>query len=293
MVPLRFAVIGGDRRQVSLCALLAQQGHRVQCYALEKAALPLSTTRAGCLASCVYGADWVLLGVPAEKDGALNTPLSVEKLTMEELLTAMWPGQTLCGGLFTPESSLAAVRAGMRVYDLMRRRDYTVGNAALTAEGAIALLMQQSEGSLLGSHVLVTGWGRIASLLAPRLRALGAYVTAAARKSGDRAMAEALGLGACSFSELGTILEDVDYVVNTVPAPVLTQEHLEAMRPGTLLLELASEPGFDREKARTLGLRPVCAPGLPGKCAPEAAAALYWETVGAILREKEEQNERA
>ena len=45
-----------------------------------------------------------------------------------------------------------------------------------------------------------------------------------------------------------------------------------------------------REKAQRLGLRPLYAPGLPGQFAPEAAAALYWETVCAIGREKEESD---
>ena len=65
---------------------------------------------------------------------------------------------------------------------------------------------------------------------------------------------------------------------------------LKKLRPGTLLLELASSPGFDRDRAQTLGLRPLYAPGLPGQFAPEAAAELYWDTVGAILREKEESD---
>lgn len=290
MVPLQVAVIGGDRRQVSLCALLARQGHRVRCYALEKAALPLKTEQAGCLQSCVYGAEWVLLGVPTEKDALLNTPLSVQTVTMEELLAVLWPGQALCGGGFSQKSSLAAVRGGLRVYDLLRRRDYAVGNAALTAEGALALLVQNSGGSLLSSRVLVTGWGRIASLLAPRLRAMGAFVTVAARRAGDRAMASALGLDACRFDELEGRMGALDYVVNTVPAPVLPDALLEKLRPGALLLELASEPGFDRERAEALGLRALHAPGLPGKFAPEAAAALYWDTVCAIGREKEEND---
>lgn len=262
----------------------------MRCFALEKAALPLKAEQAGCLQSCVYGADWVLLGVPSEKSGLLNAPLSVQSLSMEELIAALWPGQALCGGGFSQQSSLAAVRGGLRVYDLLRRRDYAVGNAALTAEGALALLVQNSGGSLLGAEVLVTGWGRIAPLLAPRLRALGAEVLVAARKAGDRATAKALGLRACRFEELAERAGTLGYIVNTVPAPVLDDALLEKLKPGALLLELASEPGFDRERAGALGLRALHAPGLPGKLAPEAAAALYWDTVCAILREKEEND---
>ena len=90
--------------------------------------------------------------------------------------------------------------------------------------------------------------------------------------------------------ELPRLLEDVDLLVNTVPAQGISREDLARLRKGTLLLELASEPGFDREAAAELGLRPLYAPGLPGQFAPEAAAELYWETVCAIGREKEEND---
>ena len=71
---MKFAVIGGDRRAVLLCSMLARDGHRVQSFALEKAELPGEIPKAGCLQGCVYGADCVILPVPAEKGGFLNAP---------------------------------------------------------------------------------------------------------------------------------------------------------------------------------------------------------------------------
>ena len=70
-----------------------------------------------------------MLGIPAEKAGQLLTPLSVPTLKTEELLTALWPGQTLCGGMLSQDTALAAVRAGLSACDLMGRRDFTLGNA--------------------------------------------------------------------------------------------------------------------------------------------------------------------
>ena len=284
---MKFAILGGDDRSAILGRLLAEDGHKVNTYCLEKAALPLCTA-AGCLQSAVYGADWILLPVPAEKGGKLVAPLSGQSLEMEELISALWPGQVLCGGKLSPDTSLSAVRAGLKVYDLMQRRDFTVGNAAITAEGAVQLLLSATPRCLMGCHVLITGWGRIASILAPRLHALGAYVTVAARKAGDRAMAAALNLGCCSFKALGLIIEDVDFVVNTVPAPVLEEKLMKRMKKDAVLLELASAPGgFDGEKAESLGLRIIKAPGLPGTYAPESAAELIRDSIYAIIAEEE------
>ena len=234
---MKFAVIGGDARAGWLAALLSGDGHTVRCYALEKAALPQRVLQCSSLEACVYGADWVIVGIPAEKSGALNTPLSVQKLETEELITALWPGQTLCGGKFGQAVSLSAVRAGLSVCDLMARRDFTVGNAALTAEGAIGLLIRESPRSLWKGRALVTGWGRVASQLGPRLRALGCETLVAARKAGDRAEAEACGLTACSFDALPALAGELDFLINTVPAPVISREVLtRLMKEEALLL---------------------------------------------------------
>ena len=287
---MKFAVIGGDARAGWLAAQLAAEGHSVRSYALEKAALPQRIVQCGSVEACVYGADWVILGVPAEKNGAVSTPLSIQRIQTEDLLTALWPGQTLCGGRFSQATSLAAVRAGLQVCDLMARRDFTVGNAALTAEGAVGLLIGESPRSLWKGKALVTGWGRIASQLAPRLRALGCETRVAARKAGDRAEAEGLGLQSSRMEEIADRAGELDFLVNTVPAQVLSREVLEHMRPDAVLLELASEPGFDRQLAEELGLRAVYAPGLPGRSAPCAAAGLMRDTIFAVIREREEKH---
>ena len=184
---------------------------------------------------------------------------------------------------------MGAVAQGLQVADRMQRRGFTVGNAALTAEGAVEKLMSASPRSLWGSRVLVTGWGRVAKLLALRLRALAAEVTVAARKEGDRAMAQALGLAAADFPDLPALLGSFDFVVNTVPARVLPAESLARLRPDVLLLELASSPGgFDPQEAAELGLSTLSAPGLPGVTAPYTAAALMRDAIRSVIQEREE-----
>lgn len=288
VVHLKFAIVGGDDRSALLCSLLFRDGHRVHSFALEKAELPGEIPKAGCLQGCVYGADWVILPTPAERSGLINAPYAAEGLTIEELLGAMWPGQVLCGGALSRESSLAAIRAGLCVQDLMQRRGFTVGNAAVTAEGAIELMMRSSDRTLWRSPVLVTGWGRVAKLLALRLRALGAEVTVAARKEADRAMAVALGLESMDIPALESAAGSFDFIANTVPERIISEAALKSVRGGALLLELASPPGgFDRKLAETLGLAAVAAPGLPGVCAPYTAAELIRGAIYDIIAEME------
>ena len=286
---MRFAVIGGDRRAALLAQQLLRDGHRVHSFALEKAALPKEVPRDSCLQAAVYGADCVILPVPSETGGVLNTPLSDAALPMGELLGALWPGQLLCGGKLSDESCRLAMQGKLRVEDLLRRPDFPVGNAALTAEGALGLLIGAGDRALWDGRVLLCGFGRIARLLLPRLLALGASVTVAARSPADRAMARALGAGAAEFPVLEAEIGDFDFIVNTVPARVLSEAALCCVSPEAVLLELASPPGgFDRNLAENIGLQVLAAPGLPGKCAPYAAAALLRQAVYAALAEQED-----
>lgn len=286
---MKFAVVGGDERLVRLCSLLRNDGHKVLSFALEKAELPTNIPKAGCLQGCVYGADCVILPVPSEKGGMLNAPYAEDKLSMETLTAALWPGQILIGGKLSEGSCLAALHGGLTVEDVMKRRGYTIGNAAVTAEGAVSRMMTESRRTLWQSRVLICGWGKIAKILALRLMALGAEVTVAARKEGDRAMAEAVGTKSVDFASLENGLGGYDYIVNTVPARIFTDSMLCSIREDALLLELASPPGgYEAKLAENIGLHAVSAPGLPGTYAPETAAELLRQAIYDIIREQGE-----
>ena len=102
-------------------------------------------------------------------------------------------------------------------------------------------------------------------------------------------MAESLGLRGAELARLGALAPAFDRVVNTIPAPVLTEPVLTALRPGSLIVDLASKPGgTDFAAAQRLGLRAIHALSLPAVCAPETAGEAVARTVLAILREREE-----
>lgn len=286
---MKFAVVGGDRRSVLLCSLLARDGHRVRSFALEGAPLEAGIPCSGCIQSCIYGADAVILPCPCEKNGRLHAPYASQPLWMHELRQALWSGVPVIGGAFSEEMLASARENGVPIVDLLRRDDFAVGNAALTAEGAIGLMIAENEGSLLRARVLVCGFGRVGRALAPRLHALGSTVTVAARSRRDRAAARSLGCAAVDYRELADGIDGFDILVNTVPARVLTDEMLCCAAETATLLELASAPyGFDRELAENVGLHVVFAPGLPGRYSPRAAAELMRDTVYELMAERED-----
>ena len=147
---------------------------------------------------------------------------------------------------------------------------YVIENAALTAEGAVELLMRRLPGAIRGAEALIVGYGRIGSMLADRLGLLGASVTVAARRPESRA--EARARGHCSV-DITNVPNHFDAVVNTVPAPILTGGF-----DGALCLDLASDPGGWLDNTPVLK-----APGLPGHYAPKAAADAMAEAVYRVL----------
>ncbi len=160
-----------------------------------------------------------------------------------------------------------AERTGVPYYD---DPVYTVENAAMTAEGAVGLILRRTDCRLRGLSVLVAGYGRIGSLLAEKLHALGAAVTVAARRPETRAEAKARGFHSVDISH---ITGEYDVVVNTVPAPVLRGTY-----GASLCLELASAPGGWKDDTPV-----VRAPGLPGLASPRSAADAMAEAIYRVL----------
>lgn len=161
-----------------------------------------------------------------------------------------------------------------------------IANTLPTAEGAIQIALEELPITLQGCRTLVLGYGRLGRTLAPRLTALGAKVSVAARKWSDLAWIEAAGCTAEHSGELRGWLCAFDLIINTIPSRLLGEEALAELKPGCLVIDLASKPGgVDWEAARRLGVRTVWALSLPGKVAPVTAGKSIRSTIYNILNE--------
>ena len=175
----------------------------------------------------------------------------------------------------------AAAGLGSMLADLLALPELQELNAIATAEGAVALAMREQNTTLFDMRCVVLGYGRCGSALCRRLAALGAKVTAAARRREQLARIYADGHTPCDINKLSPALDGCEVVFNTVPAPVLPEELLRRLPPEALVVELASAPGgCDAAVAEAMGLRYRNAPGLPGKAAPRTAG----EYLGQVIR---------
>lgn len=269
VVPLNFTILGGDLRSVYLCRRLLQDGHKVQCFGLE-----LSDAPHCCHCDTLYAAledtDCVILPIPTADGTLLRTPYGCTPLPLEAVSRALPKNIPVFGSGKLP----------FPMTDLTAMECFAVGNAGLTAQAALLLILQNTQRSLLGQQILILGAGRIGILLGLQLRSLGAEVTLTSRRHECRAWCAAMGMGAVHTHRLSHILSMQDIVVNTIPAPVLDTADLALLPHNALLLELASLPGgFDATQAEALGLRTIIGRGLPGKYTPVGAADIIAETI--------------
>jgi len=283
----KFSIIGGDMRNVYLADLLKKDYQYVEIYGFEKSGKPWAL-KSTPLDFVLEGSRVVVGGIPLISDnGFLNMPLSKEKLCLSELIEKIPEDAHLIAGRI-PDSVKEQLRQKkVKCTDLLDREEMAVLNAACTAEGAVGILLQEMPITLLGSRILVVGYGRIGKNLARLLHGFGAEVWAAARKYSDIAWIEARGLKPVPMHQLARYVSDMDAIVNTVPAPIITKDILEKVRADCFLLDLASSPGgIDFKGAEIYGLKVRWALSLPGKVAPLTAGDIIRRTIYNILEEE-------
>lgn len=283
---LNLWVAGGDMRQAKLAELLAADGHTVHAYALERLGALDGVEMEESLEGATL-ADCVVLPLPAAGEGSLlNAPLSGRKHPLALVLDALRPGQAICAGMVGPQTAALAADRGLTLHDYFAREELAVANAVPTAEGAIQLAMEELPITLHGARVLVIGYGRLGRVLADRLAGLKARVSVAARRYADLAWAENCGYGVEHTGQLEGWLCGYDLVVNTVPVRVLREAELADLKPGCLVIDLASKPGgVDFDAAARLGVKAFWALSLPGRVAPVTAGKSIKTTIYNILTE--------
>ena len=278
-----FGVLGGDKRQIYLARAMAADGVEVRVSCLEQGE-GLDTLEQVGYEKLMADCDIILLPLPVTRDGeTLNTPLSRVRIPLDDDFAARLSSKTVYGGMMEKLLKTSPLWDSISAFDYYTREELLVGNAVLTAEGAIGMAIQEFDGALNSSRILVTGFGRIGKALCLSLKGLGVQVDCSARKAADLAAIRALGCTPVRYEE---IKDAYDVIFNTVPAPVLTAPRLSCQRPDTLLIELASQPGgMDREAAERLGLRVCDAPSLPGRMSPRAAGELIRDTIYHMIEE--------
>jgi dipicolinate synthase subunit A len=263
--------LGGDARFPYAVAALRDAGHDVTHTAFGD--IPLAP-------EALAGAEAVLLPYPASRDGeTLNAPTSPLPVPLSLLFSLLPEGApVLCG---RADGAILRLGAQRPIYDYALCEDFLEKNAAMTAEGAIFLLMQRLSVPLFESRCLILGSGRLARHLAMLFSGMRVPFTVFARNLSAR-MPQGV-----SISPLLSLPAEIGHyrvIVNTVPVPILDPSLLMRAVRGGILLELSAVAGVvNADACRRAGLELTVAPSLPGRYAPEGAGRAIADAVTSIL----------
>lgn len=285
---IKLAVVGGDIRYITVAEELASQGYEVAVFGQGSAKLTFST-RAYSLSDALGGAVAVVLPITFSTDKTyVNCPNSTTKISVIDLFYTAEEGCLFIGGRFDSSAKVLAMQKKITLEDYAEDDCLAIANAVPTAEGAIAIAMNELPITIYKSKCAVLGYGRCGKVLASALKGLGAIVTVVARKPSDRAYAEVAGFYVSDFEHLPKTLRGQNVIFNTVPEVVIRKETLAALTSDTLIIDLASAPGgVDLDAAAKENIKVIQALSLPGKVAPVSAGKIIAKTVSDILKKYE------
>ncbi|HEY8423816.1 MAG TPA: NAD(P)-dependent oxidoreductase [Clostridia bacterium] len=159
-------------------------------------------------------------------------------------------------------------------------------NAYLTAEGALAAIINNTPKALKCQKILILGYGRVGKALAKILDDLRAEVSVATNDKQEFAHAAVYLQNTYTLDNFDKDLAVFDVIINTVPKMILKGERLQHIRKDAFVIDLASLPGgVDIEAAKNLGINCLHYLGVPAKTAAQTAGLYLYESVKRALEE--------
>lgn len=279
--------IGGDARQLEVISMATELDASATLIGFEKLTKSFTDTIVGRLTDDVLAnADAVVLPVAGmDDDGRVDSKFSEEKILLtEQHFAKLRPGTFVFSGIARPTLTRYCEQYGLRLVKLMELDEVAILNSIPTAEGAIALAMENTDITIHGSRTAVLGFGRCGQTLARTLACMGAHVRVGARQSAHLARIREMALEAFPIREIAEWIRDVDIIFNTIPEMILPASVLAFVPKEVVIIDIASKPGgTDFRYANRHGMKAMLAPSLPGVVAPKTAGKIIASTLCRIL----------
>lgn len=171
------------------------------------------------------------------------------------------------------------VLASNDIYYYLEDEGFIWHNAVLTAEAFVSTFYNTKR-AIQGKKFIVTGFGRVAKMVAHILRSIGAEVSIAVRSNVQLNEAKAFRYHAVDLKDSAEI--EGDYFINTIPAKWLDEPFNQRM--SMPLYDLASYPGCLQDGVERKHYELL--PALPGKFFPEDAGNVLYQSIVEQLRRR-------
>ncbi|MCM3546976.1 dipicolinate synthase subunit A [Niallia circulans] len=283
-------MIGGDARQLEIIRKLSALDAKISLVGFEQLNDGFIGTSKQELPDIEWSTvDAILLPVGGmSNDGLIASVFSNEQLKLKAAYLNETPDHcTIYTGISTDRLEKLAAKAKCKIVLLMDRDDVAIYNSIPTAEGAVMLAIQHTDHTIHHAKVAVLGLGRIGMTIARTFHALGASVFVGAKETALLARAFELGVEPFPLTALKETLKNIDLVINTIPAKIVTSDVLAELPQHAFVLDLASKPGgVDFAYAKKRGLKAMLVPGLPGMVAPKTAGKILANVLSDLLHEQ-------
>ena len=271
--------VGGDLRQLTLLECFKNAGYDVKIYGYKDAQQSVDEI------SEIYNSDILILPMPTCSGQYIYAPMYDKKIHINDIDYSKFKKIFYAGGNEILNKML--ISSGALSVDYLKNEELILKNAISTAEGALDIAISETATTIFKSKVLITGFGKVAKATAKVFSGLGANVYISARKKEAVCEAECFGYTGVDMKEVHKIKNNMDIIINTVPALVLHREFLKGLKEDALIIDLASKPGgVDFDAARDLNVRVIWALSLPGKTAPISSGQFIYDTICSILSER-------
>lgn len=204
-------------------------------------------------------------------DERFSTPTHVfapNVLVEAKTLSDVEDGATVYLSRCLDEAKMLANSRDITIFSFSSDEKFQAVNSRLTAEGALAILIEHSKKSVADCHVLVIGFGRTGAAVTKILCKLDVAIDVATSSSLRPAHAFAKRILPMHDFEFSPY----DAVINTAPSPLVSDKELMSMAKDCVYIDLASVAAINLEYARYLGIDAQIYPALPAKTCPVSAA---------------------
>lgn len=278
----KILILGGDERLVELAKLLRNKCFNVSTYGHENIG-DESIWEHKTLEEGIYENNIIIGPVPFNSGQKINMKLSKKAVFLNDLCNCMKQDKILYLGYPDKDFTKIAKEKDIKYYDYNSDESYQVSNAAITAECAISIILNERNITISDSSILLLGYGRIGKALSNYLKAFNPNLYVAARKDADLNWIKINGYKAIRIENIDTIIESIDLIINTVPCNILTNSTIEKIDRNSFIIDLASLPGgLDHDYAVKKGIKTIHALGLPGKIMPKSSAKVIMDTILAL-----------
>jgi dipicolinate synthase subunit A len=281
------AVIGGDQRQIIVAKALTDLFGKVKIFGHPPSEVPNPLENCLEIVEALKDAKIIVLPIGGMNDaGMIRSYRADQWIDFGSHFDSLPEKTVIMTGSFTRKWLERAETLKIRVLQYADDDEIAILNSIPTAEGTVEMAMRELPITIHGSTVIVIGLGRVGITVARVFKALGADVIVSARRKASLARAFELRCETVLIESLSQVIGRADLIVNTVPAPVINEELLNALTTQILIIDLASAPGgTDFETAKRLNIKAILAPGLPGIVAPKTAGAILASSIPRLLQD--------